>query len=462
MSGNGQILLLADGHVGQELSARLGAARTVHDPYQAMEALGRDKCRAVILTAPRPELASLCRALRRLGGGAKLLALSSVAAEPEVRTLAGKELDDYFIYPPTRADVATIRRLAGLDAAQEPKAAKTQEPPRTPVRVPQAEGPQANGLDGREIGALLEAATSVEALESAVAELAASKLAIQARWIDAGEPLGEPRTGVSGGSGEPRTEGSGRSGEPRTEVSGLSGETLLLIPGQPPRALVSVAGGAVPAESRRFLEGLRELLPALAKAARRTATLHRLAITDHLTGAYNRRYFYHLTEHILSQAKVSRFRVTLLLYDIDDFKHYNETYGHAAGDEILRETAMLMKRTSRSHDVVARIGGDEFAVLFWDVQPPRRASSKPLQDFQRLAERFRRAVSAHSFASLGPEARGVLTISGGLANFPADGQNCRDLSGFRYGPVRPRSARHPHDPPRRQGSGVPSCLPCRP
>jgi diguanylate cyclase (GGDEF)-like protein len=119
--------------------------------------------------------------------------------------------------------------------------------------------------------------------------------------------------------------------------------------------------------------------------------------------------------------------VTLLLYDIDDFKHYNETYGHAAGDEILRETAILMKRTSRSHDVVARIGGDEFAVLFWDVQPPRRASSKPLQDFQRLAERFCRAVSAHSFASLGPEARGVLTISGGLANFPADGQTCRDL-----------------------------------
>ena len=161
--------------------------------------------------------------------------------------------------------------------------------------------------------------------------------------------------------------------------------------------------------------------------AQRTVTLHQLATTDHLTGAYNRRYFYHLTEHILKRAKASRFRVTLLLYDIDDFKHYNETYGHAAGDEILRETAALMKRTCRSHDVVARIGGDEFAALFWDVQPPRRPSSQPLQDFWRLAERFRRAVGAHSFASLGPEAKGVLSISGGLANFPADGQTCLEL-----------------------------------
>jgi diguanylate cyclase (GGDEF)-like protein len=419
MSGNGQILLLADPPAGPELSARLGGSRIIQDPYQAMETLTRDKCKAVILTAPRPELASLCRALRRLDGQAKLLALSSVAAEPEVRTLVGKGLDDYFISPPTRADVAAIRHLAGLDGPEKLAAVKTPKQPQTQPEVPMNIGmppanlPQAEGLDPREIGALVDAATSIADLELAVVDLVAKKLSIQARWVDASEP----RTVVSGLG----------LGEPRTVVSGL-GEPLLLTSGPPPRALVSVAAGtALPAESRGFLESLRQLLPALEKAGKRTATLHRLAVTDHLTGAYNRRYFYHLTDHILSGAKVSQFRVTLLLYDIDDFKHYNETYGHAAGDEILRETAMLMKRTSRSHDVVARIGGDEFAVLFWDVQPPRRASSKPLQDFQRLAERFRRAVSAHSFPSLGPEARGALTISGGLANFPADGQSCRDL-----------------------------------
>jgi diguanylate cyclase (GGDEF)-like protein len=418
MSGNGHILLLADPPTGLELSARLGSPRIIQDPYQAMETLGRDKCRAVVLTAPRPELASLCRAMRRLGPQAKLLALSSVAAEPEVRTLVGKGLDDYFIYPPTRADVATIRRLAGLDAPEKPAAVKTQEPPQAqPETQPGEAVPQAEGLDSAEIAALVDAATSISDLESAVVDLVASKLAIQSRWVDA--PAGDP--------GDPRSEVSGPPQTPTSRLGGATGEALLLASGSPPRALVSVAPGAFPAESRRFLESLRELLPALEKAGRRTATLHRLAVTDHLTGAYNRRYFYHLTDHILSQAKLSHFRVTLLLYDIDDFKHYNETYGHAAGDEILRETASLMKRTSRTHDVVARIGGDEFAVLFWDVQPPRRASSKPLQDFQRLAERFCRAVSAHSFPSLGPEAKGALTISGGLANFPADGQSCRDL-----------------------------------
>jgi diguanylate cyclase (GGDEF)-like protein len=146
-----------------------------------------------------------------------------------------------------------------------------------------------------------------------------------------------------------------------------------------------------------------------------------LAITDHLTGAYNRRYFYHVTDRILARAEQTRGRVMLLLYDIDDFKHYNETYGHAAGDDILRETAALMRQTTREHDVVARIGGDEFAVLFWDQERPRVPNSRPIQAVYELSERFRRAVTLHQFKSLGPEAQGVLTISGGLASFPKDG-----------------------------------------
>ena len=161
--------------------------------------------------------------------------------------------------------------------------------------------------------------------------------------------------------------------------------------------------------------------------ARRTQSLHRLAITDHLTGAYNRRYFYHATDRILARAGANSFRVTLLLFDIDDFKRYNDAYGHAAGDEILRETTRLIRRTTRSHDVVARIGGDEFAVLFWDPAEPRHPNSKSPDTAYMVAERFRAAVSRHEFPSLGPEARGALTISGGLATFPAGGRTCREL-----------------------------------
>ncbi len=156
-------------------------------------------------------------------------------------------------------------------------------------------------------------------------------------------------------------------------------------------------------------------------------SLHRLASTDHLTGVYNRRYFCQLTDQILLRAVQRRFRVTLLLYDMDNFKRYNDTYGHQAGDEILRETAHLMRRTTRRQDIVARIGGDEFAVLFWDAEKPRQPNSRHPDTPYVLADRFRQAVLQHEFRLLGAEAKGSLTISGGLARFPVDGTNCDEL-----------------------------------
>ena len=181
----------------------------------------------------------------------------------------------------------------------------------------------------------------------------------------------------------------------------------------------------MPEPARVFIASVQKCLPAATAAARRTESLHQLAVTDHLTGAYNRRYFYARTDEVLDEAAAHGLRVTLLLYDIDDFKRYNDRYGHAAGDEILRETAALMKSICREHDVVARIGGDEFAVLFWDA--PRAPGSARLKSAFDLADRFRRTVETLEFRSLGSEAKGVLTISGGLASFPADGKTCRDL-----------------------------------
>lgn len=155
--------------------------------------------------------------------------------------------------------------------------------------------------------------------------------------------------------------------------------------------------------------------------------LRELAFKDELTGAWNRRYFERFLEAILKRAAAERFPVTLMVYDIDDFKKYNDQYGHAAGDEILRETARLMRSVIRAHDVVARIGGDEFAVVFWDPKGPRRPHSRHPADVRQAARRFQEAVCNHRFPKLLDQSRGTLTISGGLASFPWDGRTAQEL-----------------------------------
>ncbi|MCC6579605.1 MAG: diguanylate cyclase [Phycisphaeraceae bacterium] len=155
--------------------------------------------------------------------------------------------------------------------------------------------------------------------------------------------------------------------------------------------------------------------------------LWKVAHTDPLTGVWNRRYFDQFLRDLIERAKQQRFRVTLMIFDIDDFKRYNDRYGHAAGDEILRETARLMQAVVREHDVVARIGGDEFAVIFWDAEGPRRPNSQHPTDVRGAAERFQHAVSSHQFPKLAEEAPGSLTISGGLAGFPWDGRDAEEL-----------------------------------
>jgi diguanylate cyclase (GGDEF)-like protein len=152
-----------------------------------------------------------------------------------------------------------------------------------------------------------------------------------------------------------------------------------------------------------------------------------LALRDELTGAWNRRYFLRFLRAILDRASRERFRVTLMVFDIDGFKTYNDRFGHAAGDEILRETARLMRSVVREQDVVARIGGDEFAVIFWDAQGPRKPNSQHPVDVRKAAERFQKAIRDQKFPKLLCAVPVSLTISGGLAGFPWDGRTPEEL-----------------------------------
>jgi len=170
----------------------------------------------------------------------------------------------------------------------------------------------------------------------------------------------------------------------------------------------------------------------------RIEALEKLVVQDDLTGLKNRRYLRQFLPLILEKAKANRFQVTLLLFDIDDFKHYNDSYGHVVGDDVLRQTAKLIRRCCRNQDVVIRMGGDEFAVIFWDVpgeQAPKAAipseRRKSSQGHPRqtvfMAERFRQEMAATPFEHLGPKGKGALTISGGLATFPVGASSAAEL-----------------------------------
>ena len=250
-------------------------------------------------------------------------------------------------------------------------------------------------LSSESLCKLISATHSLDALQSQIAEIVSSRLSVPIEWV-----------------------------ESRACEDGI--EPLLILPGSPERLLIPKQPVQHDDPLDALIVDLHRYIPSLLNVAHRFESLHRLAITDHLTGAYNRRYFYHLVDHVLEYAGDEGFRAALLLYDIDDFKRYNDQSGHAAGDEILRETAAVIQQITRDQDIVARIGGDEFAVLFWDREL-RSPGSQPLSDAWDLADRFRQEVTTLQFPSLGPQKSGQLTISGGLASYPDHGRSCIEL-----------------------------------
>jgi two-component system, cell cycle response regulator len=129
-----------------------------------------------------------------------------------------------------------------------------------------------------------------------------------------------------------------------------------------------------------------------------------MALTDSLTGVFNRRYVSAHLPRLMERSWESQKPVAILMFDIDHFKAVNDTYGHGVGDEVLREVANRTNRNLRNFDLVARYGGEEFIV----VMPDQDAA-------YAVAERLRRRVGEETFAVSTQAAEITVTISIGVA-----------------------------------------------
>jgi diguanylate cyclase (GGDEF)-like protein len=155
----------------------------------------------------------------------------------------------------------------------------------------------------------------------------------------------------------------------------------------------------------------------------RHADFRRKAWTDELTGAGNRRALDQVLGQVITRARDARRAVTVMFFDIDNFKTYNDRFGHDAGDKVLRETVQLLRSVIRRGDHVFRVGGDEFVVIFApDPAGPRSACSSPPESIEQIASRFQHQVCSLQLPQIGLNAPGTLSISAGMATYPWDGR----------------------------------------
>jgi diguanylate cyclase (GGDEF)-like protein len=167
---------------------------------------------------------------------------------------------------------------------------------------------------------------------------------------------------------------------------------------------------------KEFTDEDVEMLKAVADQAAvaiNKAQLWDMAVTDSLTGLYVRRYFMVKLQEELHRAQRYNNILAVVMADLDQFKNINDTYGHAAGDRVLKAIGKFLQQNVRDVDVVARYGGEEFVIMI-----PEAANDAA----HILSERLRRNLSQMKFDNL-PS----VTISLGIATFPHDGTDPEDL-----------------------------------
>ena len=145
--------------------------------------------------------------------------------------------------------------------------------------------------------------------------------------------------------------------------------------------------------------------------------VHRLAMTDQLTGLANRRHFFRKFGDIMKLANREKLVLTLMLLDLDGFKDVNDKYGHPVGDDLLRAVSTRLQHCLRSTDIIARLGGDEFAVLLVNPAEPDGVQHSA----ERVIDAFSGRFDLQKILNI------QLGISIGIANYPEHGKLEEDL-----------------------------------
>jgi PleD family two-component response regulator len=410
-----------DRQVQSALAQALPGAQITNVPnyFDAIAELSAARFNAVLASAEpierRPE--SAVRTIRQLTGDGRFILFGQSSLEPVSRKMLGFGCDDYIITPTTPGELGQIfgapLRLSGVSPEDtEPQGIPISEPARIAIL---------NGLPLAEI--VLDAI-----VQNPQGGPEAAVRAIDGRISPALRLHYARSTPANPNPGAPEApEGSiAISHEVRVNTE-PAGELYLIVPKDEEESA-----------ARHFLAHLAGVIGKIVALETRHIGLQKLAITDDLTGLYNARYFRHFLTKIIDKARIMRFPVTLLLFDIDGFKTYNDQYGHGVGDEILRQTSALIRRCVRDHDLVARLGGDEFAVVFWEKEGPRQprdsAKAPPIVSASRIPQtprqmfmRVQRLLASDEFNILGTAGQGHLTISGAMAVYPYDAGDVNSL-----------------------------------
>jgi diguanylate cyclase (GGDEF)-like protein len=147
-------------------------------------------------------------------------------------------------------------------------------------------------------------------------------------------------------------------------------------------------------------------------------TLEELSYTDSLSGLYNHRYFCKRLNEEIFRAKRYQRKLALVIFDIDEFKIYNDSFGHQSGDQIISQLGELIVKTVRSIDVVCRYGGDEFCVIMPETDQ---------EECLKFIERLRKHMLHHSFKNEFLQLEHHLTLSAGAAIYPQHARTAERL-----------------------------------